>query len=225
MGDGAPVPTVASSASEAFTNPLPSESLDWTVFHTLNSSLRGNDGGQDAAVAFNAVAIFVLVATAGLLWFIARPGGSPRPKIAAASAGAAAALGLLGNVLLGQFWYHARPFVGHPHRTLLLVQHAADNSFPSDHASVAFAIAFAVMAVYRHFGVALLLAATAIAIDRIFVGVHYPLDVAASVLVGLLAALLVTIAGRGIIVWMVERLSKLSDPVVGAVRTTVSHNA
>jgi undecaprenyl-diphosphatase len=192
--------------------------MDWTVFHALNDALRGNDGGQDAAVAFNAAAIFVLVATAGLLWFVARPGGSLRPKFAAASAAAAAALALLGNVVLGQLWYHSRPFVSHPHQTLLLVRHASDNSFPSDHASVAFAIAFAVMAFYRRFGLALLVAAAAIAIDRIFVGVHYPVDVAASLLIGLSSALLVTVAGRGAIRWAVEQLSRLSDPLVGAVR-------
>jgi len=54
------------------------------------------------------------------------------------------------------------------------VQHGADNSFPSDHASVAFAVAFAVLALHRRFGLVLLLFAAAVANDRIFVGVHYP---------------------------------------------------
>ena len=135
------------------------------------------------------------------------------------------ALALLGKVVLGQLWYHSRPFVGHPHQTLLLVRHAADNSFPSDHASVAFAIAFAVMAVYRRFGLALLLVAGGIAIDRIFVGVHYPVDVAASLLVGLSSALLVTVGGRSLIHSAVEQLSKVSDPLVGTVRSTVSRRA
>jgi undecaprenyl-diphosphatase len=199
--------------------------VDWTVFHALNGALRGNDGGQDAAVAFNATAIFAMVVAAGLLWFVARPGGSLRPKVAAASAAAAAALALLGNVVLGQLWYHSRPFVGNPHQTLLLVKHAPDNSFPSDHATVAFAIAFAVTALYRRFGLALLLFAIGVAIDRVFVGVHYPVDVAASLLVGLASAVLITTAGRGPIRWAVKRLSKLSDPVVGAVRSGVGRHA
>jgi undecaprenyl-diphosphatase len=176
-------------------------------------------------VAFNAAAIFVLVAAAALLWFVARPGGSLRPKIAATSAATATAVALLGNVVLGQLWYHQRPFAGPPHQTLLLVQHAADNSFPSDHATVAFSIAFAVMAVYRRVGLALLVVAVAIAVDRVFVGVHYPIDVAASLLVGLASALLVTTAGRSPIRWAVERLSKLSDPVVGAVRGALSRHS
>lgn len=195
------------------------------MFHALNGALRGDDGGQDAAVAFNATAIFVLVAVAGALWFVARPGGSLRPKIAAASAGAAGALALLLNGLLGQLWYHARPFVGHPHQTVLLVHHAPDNSFPSDHASVAFGVAFAVFMIYRRFGLVLLLVAAAIAIDRIFVGVHYPVDVAASVLIGLAAALVVVGPGRGLIRRVVEQVSRVSDPVVERVHGSVGRHA
>jgi undecaprenyl-diphosphatase len=193
--------------------------MDWTIFHALNGSLRGDDGAQDAAVAFNATAIFVLVAAAGLLWFVARPGGPRKPKVAALSAGAATGVALLGNVLLGQLWFQSRPFVGHPHQTVLLIHHAADNSFPSDHASVAFAIAFAVLASYRRLGLLLLAAAAAIGIDRVFLGVHYPIDIAVSLLVGLASALLVTRTGRVVILRAVDQLSKISDPVVAAART------
>ena len=199
--------------------------MDWTLFHALNGSLRGNDGGQDAAVAFNATAIFVLVATAGLMWFVAPPRASLRPKIAAVSAAVAAALALLGNTVLGQLWYHARPFVSHPAQTLLLVKHGADNSFPSDHASVAFAIAFAVMALYRRFGVVLLFAAAAIAVDRVLVGVHYPVDVAASLLVGLSAASVITFGARRPIRWTVAQVSRISDRLVAALRSVVVRNA
>jgi undecaprenyl-diphosphatase len=65
-----------------------------------------------------------------------------------------------------------RPFVDHPRQTLLLVHHGADNSFPSDHASLAFAIAFAVIAFQRRLGLLLLLGAACIGADRVFVGVH-----------------------------------------------------
>jgi undecaprenyl-diphosphatase len=195
--------------------------VDWSIFHALNGALRHQDGGQDAAEIFNAWAIFVLVAVTGVLWFLARPGGSLRPKLAAMSAAVAALLALLANAVLGQLWFHDRPFVDHPRATLLLVHHAADNSFPSDHASVAFAIAFAVTAFYRRYGLVLLLGAAAVAIDRIFVGVHYPVDVASSLLIGLATAFLVTKVGRGVVEWIVRLLSRVSDPVVAAVRARV----
>jgi undecaprenyl-diphosphatase len=190
--------------------------VDWTIFRAMNGVLRHQEGGQDAAQIFNAWAIFVLVAVAGAIWFLARPGGSARSKLAALSAAASGGLALAVNVALGQLWFHDRPFVDHPRRTLLLIHHAADNSFPSDHASLAFAVAFAVLAFHRRLGLLLLLAAGCIGADRIFVGVHYPLDVGASILVGLGSAVLVTTLGRSYVAAAARGLSRVSDPVVAA---------
>lgn len=191
--------------------------MDWSIFHALNGALRHQDGGQDAALAFNASAIFVLVAVAGLFWFVGRPGGSPRPKLAALSAAMSGAVALLLNFLLGRMWFHDRPFVDHPRLTLLLVHHAPDNSFPSDHASLAFGIAFAIAAFYRPAGLLLVLCAAAIAIDRVFIGVHYPIDVASSVGVGVVAAWLVAKPGRPIISAAVELISRVTDRAVAPI--------
>jgi undecaprenyl-diphosphatase len=195
--------------------------VDWRIFHDLNSALAHRDGAQDVAQAFNAWAIFVLVIVAGAIWFFGRPGGSDRSKLAAVSAALAALVALLGNVVLGSIWFHHRPFVDHPQQTLLLVKHAPDNSFPSDHTSLAFAVAFAVLVFHRRLGALLVLLAACIGIDRIFVGVHYPIDVLAGMLVGLGAALLVAYPGRRFVAWVVAQLSRLSDPVVSAVRRRV----
>ena len=153
-----------------------------------------------------------------MTWFLARPGGSLRSKLAAASAGVSAVVALLVNAVLGHLWYHARPFADHPKQTLLLVHHGADNSFPSDHASVAFAVAFAVLVFHRRLGILLLAVAVGVGVDRIFVGVHYPIDVLTSVVVGLAAALVVTFPGRPYVVWLVRLASRVTDPVVLAVR-------
>ena len=196
--------------------------MDWSLFHSLNGALRHHDGGQDAAQVFNAWAIFVLVGLAGAVWFVARPGGSQRSKLAALSAAVSAALALLLDVAFAQLWFHNRPFVDHPGATLLLVQHGADNSFPSDHASVAFAVAFAVLAFHRRFGLVLLVGAAAVAIDRIFVGVHYPVDVVASLFVGLGSALAVTTVGRPYVSWGVRQLSRISESVVASARGRIA---
>ncbi len=195
--------------------------MDWSIFHTLNSSLRHHEEAQDAAQIFNAWAIFVVVGLAAAVWFVARPGGSDRSKLAAVSAAISGALALALNLALGSLWYHDRPFVDHPHAALLLVRHAADNSFPSDHASVAFGVAFGVLAFHRRLGALLLLAAAAIALDRVFVGVHYPLDVLVSLGVGFVAAALVVTAGRPMVAWLVRQLSRLSDPVVVRARRAI----
>jgi undecaprenyl-diphosphatase len=66
-------------------------------------------------------------------------------------------------------------------------------------------------------GIVLVAVAVGVGLDRIFVGVHYPVDVAASILVGLGAALVVTIPGRPYVRRVAWLLSRLSDPVVLAV--------
>ena len=192
--------------------------MNWTIFHWLNSATRGNDAGQDAAEIFNTWAIIGLIVVGGALWLFARPGGSLRWKLATASAGLSAVIGLIANAVLSKIWYDDRPFVTHPKETVLLVHHAKDNGFPSEHATVAFAIAFAVLAFSRPLGALLVVAATAIALDRVFVGVHYPADILASCLVGLGAAALVTTVGRRYVSWLVRLVSRLTDPVVAVAR-------
>jgi undecaprenyl-diphosphatase len=198
--------------------------MDWSLFHAINALGRHDDGLQDTALAYNAVAIFAIVGIAGLLWFLARPHGPLKAKLAAASAAFSVALGLLLNVVAGSLWHHNRPFVDHPHKTLLLIHHAADNSFPSDHSTVAFAAAFAVLVFYRRLGAFLVLAAIGVAVARVLLGVHYPLDVAASAVIGGVSAAIVTTAGGRYVHWVVRVASKLSDPVVAAARGLVTRH-
>lgn len=196
--------------------------MDWSIFHWLNDATRQSSAGQDAAKAFNTWAIMILIVAAAALWVIARPGGSLQLKLATACAGLAAVLSLVANVVLGTIWYHDRPFVTHPSQTVLLIRHAPDNGFPSEHASVAFAVAFGVAVFHRRLGLLFLVLAAMIALDRIFVGVHYPADLVASFLVGLGAALVVGVLGRPYLTWLVRQISRLTDPVVSTVRRPIA---
>jgi undecaprenyl-diphosphatase len=198
--------------------------MDWGLFHAINALGRHDDGLQDTALAYNAVALFAIVAIAGLLWFVARPGGPLKAKLAAASAAFSVGVGLLLNVVAGSLWHHDRPFVDHPHQTLLLIHHAADNSFPSDHSTVAFAAAFAVLVFYRRLGALLVLGAIGVALARVLLGVHYPLDVAASAGIGAVSAAIVTWSARPYVTWVVRQVSRLSDPLVAAARGLVSRH-
>ena len=92
-----------------------------------------------------------------------------------------------------------------------------DPSFPSDHAAAAFAIAFCVLAFSRWAGVGFLSAATLIGLSRIALGMHYPSDVLAGLLVGWAAALLVVQLGRPTIERVTAFAGRVSDPVVAPV--------
>lgn len=78
-----------------------------------------------------------------------------------------------------------RPFVDH-HLTQL-VAHAAGTSFPSDHTTATTAIAFGLLLFtrFKKIGLTVLACAILIGFARIFVGIHYPIDILGGLLTGL----------------------------------------
>ena len=87
----------------------------------------------------------------------------------------------------------ARPFTTHP-QVHPLIAHHPGQAFPSDHSTAAFAIALVVLAfLSRSIGAALLGAAALIGFSRIYVGVHYPGDILASLIVATVGVGLVSL--------------------------------
>src|ERR671931_429677 len=92
-------------------------------------------------------------------------------------------------------WNRARPFAAHP-SARVWGSRSHDPSFPSDHASAAFAIAFAILLYDRVAGALFLAAAVVIGVGRVVVGAHYPADVLAGCLVGLASDVVVARIAR-----------------------------
>jgi undecaprenyl-diphosphatase len=72
----------------------------------------------------------------------------------------------------------------------LLVNRIHSLSFPSSHATNIFTGAFILSSIYRRLQIPLIIIATLVAYSRIYVGVHYPLDVLMGSLLGILCALI-----------------------------------
>ncbi|HZM18327.1 MAG TPA: phosphatase PAP2 family protein [Gaiellaceae bacterium] len=89
-----------------------------------------------------------------------------------------------------------------------------DPSFPSDHATAAFAIAVAVLFFHRRVGAALLVAAAAIALSRVLIAMHYPTDVIAGALTGTAAAIAVCKLGGPLVVYVTGLIARLTDPLL-----------
>ncbi len=191
-------------------------SANWQVFLQINGH-AGRNPLLDQIMIFSASnLIFVAVLTIPALW-LALVSWSPLRGLVAGISESERRLGLqiiitsvlsvalavVVSVLLGDALYEPRPFVSHPQADHLLVSHGADASFPSDHSSVAFAVAvslvaYVAMLAWRQrrglleqtvkslasrylipgaIALVALVAACVIAVARVYVGVHYPLDV------------------------------------------------
>ena len=88
------------------------------------------------------------------------------------------------------FYYRPRPFLALQFQSLLGNSDIA-GSFPSGHAAAYFALALAVFYINRKLGWWFLGAAFLVGLGRIFVGVHWPLDILAGAVIGLGSAFLV----------------------------------
>jgi undecaprenyl-diphosphatase len=77
-----------------------------------------------------------------------------------------------------------------------LVPAPRDHSFPSGHTATSFAAAVVLTAFAPRFAPLWFLLAVAIGFARVYVGVHYPLDIAGGAAVGIVTALLLLAAAR-----------------------------
>ncbi|WP_051229455.1 undecaprenyl-diphosphatase [Paludibacterium yongneupense] len=125
-------------------------------------------------------------------WFA----GGPGLRRSLFGAGITALCALAISQFIGLLWPNPRPFVlglGHT-----LIPHAADPSFPSDHLTLFWSVACALSlnAVTRRAGVCLCLLGLPMAWSRVYLGVHYPLDMLGAAIVSLATGLLVFRAAR-----------------------------
>ena len=88
----------------------------------------------------------------------------------------AALIGLALAQVITAIWYHPRPFEIGLGRQLL--DHAPEASLPSDHATLLFSLALPLLfcATARRWGAVFLALGVVTAWSRIYLGVHFPLD-------------------------------------------------
>jgi undecaprenyl-diphosphatase len=169
--------------------------VDWSIVHSLNGFLARNDGIEDPLLAYVTASEALFLGVLVLVCAFGRHERWVGVRRAAVAAGLSAALGLLVGKVITELYDRARPFVAHPGAVHMFAKHAADASFPSDHATAASAITVAILLRGKlRWGATTLVFALILMFGRIALGFHYPSDVLGGAAIGALAALVVGIA-------------------------------
>lgn len=162
---------------------------DLSVFRAING-LAGHSASTDAFFIFGAKYLIFLMAASALAyvavaWKTSHFEGRVENFLHVV---VGAGLAFLAEQSIGFLWFRPRPFVTLEGVAKLIDKSPLEKSFPSGHASVAFAIAFGLLLHNRKWGWAFVVLAAFVGFSRIAVGVHYPSDVLGGIVVGYLAA-------------------------------------
>ncbi|MFJ7146868.1 phosphatase PAP2 family protein [Streptomyces sp. NPDC100445] len=164
-------------------------SIDGSAYRDVVDLARHSPGWLDSTIrvwSTFGLAVFALLMLAG--WWRARQVGAGR-ALTALAVPVVVVLAYGVNDALKAVVHEDRPCRTLQVRTLEACPAHGDWSFPSNHAAIAAAAAVALLFVSRRLGRIACLAAVTMAASRVWVGVHYPHDVVAGVVVGALVAL------------------------------------
>jgi undecaprenyl-diphosphatase len=182
--------------------------VDHELFAAING-LAGRDRAVDAlSVALSRFGPFLLLAALGIIWVQPTADAErERRRRLVLLAALATAGSLLVNQILIRIWSRPRPSAVQAATLLLPPSH--DPSFPSDHATFAFAIAAGLFLVSKRIGVPALILAALIGLARVYTGEHYLSDVVGGALIGTGAALAAARA-KGVLEPLLARALRLA---------------
>ena len=160
------------------------QSLNHTIFLLLNAPESPSTGALWVAtfLAQNAIFLVPVILVAGWLR------GTRSIRIGMLQAACAGVLGLLIAQVIALAWPTPRPFmIGLGHQFLA---HAAEASFPSDHLTLWWSVALTLVlrARTRVAGAWLVIGGLPVAWARIYLGVHFPLDMVGAIAVAAISA-------------------------------------
>jgi len=185
---------------------LAQDGFDSSLFRAINQRLELGKVGFVEILDYSSLPSFGAVSPGFILTGILSENSETVRAGILTGAGQVVALGI--TVVIKELVRRPRPYQVLPGAKTKHVWSAGGSSFPSGHASQAFAIATTLSLHYHTAAITipLYLWATAIGYGRIYLGLHYPSDILGGMLIGTAA---------GFLAWSIRRdLDGISDKIV-----------
>lgn len=171
-------------------------SIDGPAYTDVVDLARDSPSWLDsAAAAWSTYGLVLFAVLMAVGWWRARRVGA-EASIVALAVPLVAVLAFVVDTGLKSLVQEDRPCRGAHVKTLEACPAPGDWSFPSNHAAIAAAAAVALLFVSRRLGAIAVTAACVMAVSRVWVGVHYPHDAVAGLMVGSMVAFLAVVALR-----------------------------
>ncbi|SFU78382.1 undecaprenyl-diphosphate phosphatase [Xenorhabdus koppenhoeferi] len=165
------------------------EQLNHNLFTFINATPDSSPAMIWLTIFISKYCVFIYPVTLAICWFWGKEESITHQRIVVSKSCIAFALGMATSYIIGIFVPHARPFVEGVGYNFLY--HAPTESFPSNHGTAVFTFALAFLFWHRLWsGLCLIILACAIAWSRVYVGVHWPIDMIGAFLVSLLGCAL-----------------------------------
>ncbi len=202
----------------AFLNPF-----DTTVYHWVNGLAGHSRVLDDIMIFFAKDALEIYAVLFVIAWFVL-PKKDIRNRHSLAMAGFSGVLALVINVIISHVWFRPRPFiVFHKGTYTQLIPHSNDASFPSDHTSGSFGFAAGSWGKNQQKWISypFTILAVIVMFARVYVGVHYPTDVLAGMVIGILSGKIMWKFSRVLLplTTFVARIFKFGPPSKGSLRS------
>ena len=145
--------------------------LNLSLFSWINASPEASNASINFAIFIANDLLYCMILL--FAWFWLRGNYDTKKQILKAFI--FTSIAILISQCISHVYYHPRPFVMEVGRTL--IYHAPNGSFPSDHMLIFSTIAFSYLfSAQRKLGGFLLIMAWLVAWSRVYLGVHFPLD-------------------------------------------------
>ncbi len=163
--------------------------LDFRLFEFFNAFAGKNRIFDKLVIFLGYYLVFILGAVLIAYWVFAKDKTKARQALFSAFVAFVAARFVVVEIIR-KVVPRARPFLSH--QVIQLISKDAEKSFPSGHAAALFAIAAAFYFYDKKLAGWLFALAVLVSIARVIGGVHYPADIFAGAIVGILSAWLLS---------------------------------